>query len=395
MAFGIAILSATVCAAQTAVPGRTNLLDVANGAVIISVSSSYSSSWSGLNLIDGTTKYGWCSAEKAPFPHTLLIELPQTFSVTSIAVNNANAQDRAYPGISSQGIVVFGSTTSPSSGFVQLASMNVSIGMRKEVKLAQAANVQWLKFVVNSNWGNAEYTEIMELEAYGRPIGPPPRVDVSGVYQTNYGPLRIEQDGNSVAGCYDHDGGTLSGTINGRVMQFEWRENEGRQTGAGIMVLSLRGDALNGVWYEHGRLQGEWSGKRGDPAPQCTPARGGTLAAKLASTGKATLYGIYFDSDSARIKPESDKTLNEILAALKAKPTLKLLITGHTDATNTDAYNLNLSQQRAEAVMGWLIDHGAAAANMSAKGYGESQPVADNATSAGRALNRRVELIVQ
>jgi len=67
------ILAATVCAAETPPPKRTNLLDVANGAVVISVSSMYSSGWSGLNLIDGTTKSGWCSAEKAPFPHTLLI----------------------------------------------------------------------------------------------------------------------------------------------------------------------------------------------------------------------------------------------------------------------------------------------------------------------------------
>lgn len=395
MALGIVILSVTVCAAQPLKPKRTNLLDVATGAVVISVSSIYSSSWSGLNLIDGTTKSGWCSAEKAPFPHTLLIELPQTFSVTNIAVNNANAQDSSYPGISSKGITVYGSTTSASSGFIQLAAMTVSIGMRKEVTLAQRANVQWLKFIVHSNWGNAEYTEIMELEAYGRPVGPPPKVDVTGVYQTNYGALRIEQDGTGVAGCYDHDGGALSGNMNGRVMQFEWREREGRRTGTGIMVLSMKGDALNGVWFEQGELQGEWSGKRGGPVPQCTTAQGGTIAAKLASTGKATLYGIYFDPDSARLKPDSDKTLNEILNALKAGPTLKLQVAGHTDATNTDDYNLKLSQQRAEAVVAWLVARGATAANLSARGYGESQPVADNATTAGRALNRRVELVVQ
>jgi len=225
MAIGLVILSAHICTVQAAVPKRTNILDVANGAVVMSVSSMYSDGWSGLNLIDGTTKTGWCSAENAPFPHTLLIELPQPFSVTSIAVNNANAQDSSYPGISSKSVTIFGSTTSANDGFTQLASMTVSIGIRKEVKLAQATNVQWLKFVVNSNWGNAEYTEIMQLEAYGRPVGPPPKVDVSGVYQTNHGALRIEQDGNSVDGCYDHDTGTLTGSINGRVMLFEWREN--------------------------------------------------------------------------------------------------------------------------------------------------------------------------
>jgi outer membrane protein OmpA-like peptidoglycan-associated protein len=124
-------------------------------------------------------------------------------------------------------------------------------------------------------------------------------------------------------------------------------------------------------------------------------ARGGSIATNLASTGKVVLYGIYFDSDSATLKSESEKTLGEILAALQAKPTLKLQIAGHTDSTNTDAYNLKLSQQRAEAVVAWLVKHGIAASRLTAKGFGKSQPVADNATAAGRALNRRVELVVQ
>ena len=395
MVIGLVIMTPQICAAQTTAAKRANLLDVVNGAVVLSVSSMYSDEWSGLNLINGTTKTGWCSAGNAPFPHILLIELPQTFAVASIAVNNVNTQDSNYPGISSKDVSIFGSTISSTAGFTQLASMIVGIGIRKEIKLAQTTNVQWLKFVVNSNWGNAEYTEIMELEAYGRPAGPPPKVDVSGIYQTNYGPLSIVQEGDSVAGCYDHDNGTLAGIINGRVMQFEWREDKGRQTGAGIMVISMKSDALSGIWFKHGRLRGEWSGKRGGPAPRCTPAHSGSIGSKLANTGKVTLYGIYFDADSARLKSESDKTLNAILIELKARPTLKLQVAGHTDAANTEAYNLKLSQQRAEAVVAWLTAHGAPAENLVATGYGESQPVADNATSAGRSLNRRVELIVQ
>lgn len=95
------------------------------------------------------------------------------------------------------------------------------------------------------------------------------------------------------------------------------------------------------------------------------------------------------------MKPESEKTLNEILAVLQAQSALKLLIAGHTDSTNTDAYNLKLSQQRAEAVVAWLVKRGVVASRLTAKGFGKSQPVADNATAAGRALNRRVELVKQ
>lgn len=389
---------AMVASAQTSAPAATppaNLLELANGAVVVSVSSAYGGGWSAFNLVDGSTDAGWCSEQGAALPHTIVFELPQPCSITSIVVDNTGTQESANPGISSKGITVSGSTTSAAAGFTRLAALDAPLGGRREAKLGAPAAVQWLKFVVDSNWGDPDYTEIMELAAYGQPVGPPPKVSVAGVYQTNYGAMRIEQDGTDVAGCYDWDGGELTGSLNGRVMQFEWRENEGQQVGTAIMVLSVEGDALNGVWYENGALMGEWSGKRGGEPPKCAVSRGGSIAAKLASTGKAVLYGIYFDSGSAILKPESEKSLGEILAALTAQPSLALVVAGHTDSTNTDEYNLKLSQQRAEAVVSWLVAHGAAAPRLTAKGFGESQPVADNGTASGRALNRRVELAAQ
>jgi outer membrane protein OmpA-like peptidoglycan-associated protein/ankyrin repeat protein len=374
---------------------KTNLLEFANGAVLLSVSSTYNAEWGILNLADGSTKYGWASAKNAAFPHTLVFELPQTHAITSIAVDNTGDQSASYPGISSKGIAVYGSTTSATEGFTKLVSFEAQRGGRTEVNLNAPVTVQWLKFVVDSNWGNPEFTEIMEVEAYGQPVGPLPKVDVSGVYQTNYGPLRIEQDDTNVAGCYDYRGGSLSGSLHGRVMQMEWRQDEGRRVGTAILVLSSTGDALNGVWFEKSEPQGEWSGQRGGNPPECKVTKGGTIAAALAATGKVELYGIYFDSDSAVPKPESEKTLNEILSVLTNQPSLKLMVAGHTDSTNTDEYNLRLSQKRAEAVVSWLIAHGVAAARLTPKGFGKSQPVADNATAAGRALNRRVELIAQ
>jgi outer membrane protein OmpA-like peptidoglycan-associated protein len=233
------------------------------------------------------------------------------------------------------------------------------------------------------------------LEAHGEPVGPAPKVSVAGIYQTNYGPMRIAQDGSRVAGCYDFKGGQLSGNLNGRVMQFEWREDDGKRVGSAVMVLSSRGDTLNGVWFEQGRLRGVWSAAKGGAPPKCTPPGGGGIAERLASTGKVVVYGIYFDPDAATLKPESEQTLTEILAVLKAKPALKLIVAGHTDATNTDAHNLKLSEQRASAVVAWLVGHGVEGSRLTAKGFGESQPVADNATASGRALNRRVELQAQ
>jgi OOP family OmpA-OmpF porin len=67
---------------------------------------------------------------------------------------------------------------------------------------------------------------------------------------------------------------------------------------------------------------------------------------------------------------------------------------GHTDSIGSDEYNLRLSQRRAEAVAAWLAAHGIAAARLTAKGFGESKPVADNRTAEGRQRNRRIEIVV-
>ena len=116
------------------------------------------------------------------------------------------------------------------------------------------------------------------------------------------------------------------------------------------------------------------------------------LADRLASEGKVDLYGIYFDTDKAVLKAESEGTLNQVLALLKGKPALRLEIGGHTDSQASDSYNLDLSRRRAQAVVKWLTDKGIASARLKAEGFGETRPVADNESAAGRALNRRVEI---
>lgn len=116
------------------------------------------------------------------------------------------------------------------------------------------------------------------------------------------------------------------------------------------------------------------------------------LAERLENDGKVDLYGIYFDTDKATLKAESEGTLQQVLAMLKGKMELRIAIAGHTDSQAGDAYNLDLSKRRAQAVVKWLTDKGIAAARLEAQGFGESQPVADNETAAGRALNRRVEI---
>ena len=112
------------------------------------------------------------------------------------------------------------------------------------------------------------------------------------------------------------------------------------------------------------------------------------------AAGRAIVYGIRFDFDAASIRPDSRETLNRLLKAIEARPDAGLVIEGHTDAEGSDAYNLTLSENRARSVVNWLVAHGVSSGRLTAKGFGESRPVADNARPDGRALNRRVEITV-
>lgn len=119
------------------------------------------------------------------------------------------------------------------------------------------------------------------------------------------------------------------------------------------------------------------------------------LAAGLEKDGRVRLDGIFFDTGKAQLKPTSNPALDQAAQLLRQQASLKLLIAGHTDNTGSDAANRTLSQQRAEAVRNALLARGVAADRLTAQGFGSGVPVADNASEAGRAQNRRVELVKQ
>jgi OmpA-OmpF porin, OOP family len=116
------------------------------------------------------------------------------------------------------------------------------------------------------------------------------------------------------------------------------------------------------------------------------------MQSQLASAGHVALY-INFDTDKAGIRPDARPAVDEIAKLLEKDPTLKLTIEGHTDNVGDPAHNKALSQQRADAVMGSLLAAGIAKERLSTVGLGDTKPVADNKDEAGRAKNRRVELV--
>jgi outer membrane protein OmpA-like peptidoglycan-associated protein len=121
-----------------------------------------------------------------------------------------------------------------------------------------------------------------------------------------------------------------------------------------------------------------------------------SLANDISRTGHASVYGIYFDTGKADVKPESDATMKEIAKLLEGDPTLKLYVVGHTDNQGALDLNMDLARRRAEAVLAALTNkYAVPASRLKAYGCGPYAPVASNESEDGRAKNRRVELVKQ
>jgi len=126
----------------------------------------------------------------------------------------------------------------------------------------------------------------------------------------------------------------------------------------------------------------------GCPPPPPPPPPAFIPAAKE----ELVLERVFFETNSAKLKPESADTLDKVAASLKANTDVKIQVAGHTDNTGSAKYNMKLSDARASAVMNYLISKGVDPGMLSEQGYGLTEPIADNKTAEGRSQNRRVGL---
>jgi outer membrane protein OmpA-like peptidoglycan-associated protein len=102
--------------------------------------------------------------------------------------------------------------------------------------------------------------------------------------------------------------------------------------------------------------------------------------------------GITFAFNDASVQPQFRPTLDEVSSILSQYPKTYIDVYGHTDSDGSDAYNQTLSERRAQSVAGYLTSHGVQSARIATRGFGETQPIASNATEEGKAANRRVEI---
>lgn len=167
------------------------------------------------------------------------------------------------------------------------------------------------------------------------------------------------------------------------------RSLPGRSSYAGALRNGIRSSVFD-AWPGSFRFEGV-AANAASPASAAVPVQA-PVATTLAARGQVQLY-ITFRTNSAELDASAAEVLGELRAALEADPALRLTLVGHTDSTGTAAQNRPLSLRRAESVRAWLVARGIAAGRLAVEGKGPDQPLADNATDAGRALNRRVSAI--
>lgn len=158
-----------------------------------------------------------------------------------------------------------------------------------------------------------------------------------------------------------------------------------------------KGGAMTGVYIEAFNEGTEYTLTivETQPMRQDVVVDAAAMGKDITATGKVIIYGIYFDTGSAVIKPESDPSLVQMVKLLQSRPALKMYVVGHTDNVGTLELNLKLSADRADAVVKALVGRGIAASRLKAAGVASYCPIASNAGEQGRAQNRRVELVEQ
>ncbi len=368
------------------------------GALIVQKPQEYDANWGSFWLLDERPDTGWATPQNTVTPQTIVIALPERTQIEQLAFDTAGIDG---DGRGAKDLSVEISDTNATSGYQKIAQVSLQDRADNQTfPVSAQVPGRWLRVVVQNNHGSAEYTELMDIRAYGKQLTRTPFPDASGTYESDYGNFHLKQEGTSVTGCYEHDEGLLNGGIEGRVMKFTWREVPDDK-GPAIMVFTPDGSEMFGLWWTEGSTANRgsiWNGKKiSNEVGSCPHWSGKTgaeaqMTKELEELGRTRVYGINFDVDSDVIRDESKPTLDKIVAVLKAKPEWKLKVEGHTDSSGGDAHNQQLSQKRADAVKTYLVTAGIDAARLTTAGLGATKPVAGNETEAGRAQNRRVEL---
>lgn len=384
-------------AAAEAAEAPPNLLSFANGTLPVAVEADPAAKVRfehAIRAVDGASgTYSVTSALPAATTVAFVFELPASTVFERFAVPNV----RETPSPSQtffREVRVLGSPTSAKAGFVLLASGSLAAHAKRDqttsLSVQRRDAVRWVRVELSGALDPAvrspmflEFSEIVG-EGVQEPVAS--TANFAGSWQGRGVALALKQEGAVVTGCYDRTG-RLEGTVSGRILRAT-----GATSDSGVRSAFVAGIVGDGELYALRSTNGApfalVIGQRG--AAGKGPACG--VPAKPTLGCGAVIQGIQFDFDSATIRPESGPVLDALRAGLAGAKAGTIRVEGHTSSEGDEAYNLDLSKRRAQAVVDELVSRGSPRASISASGAGEARPIAPNDDEAGRSLNRRVEI---
>lgn len=360
-----------------------------------------------INLIDEAASTDWTAIAK-PVP-VVVFELPERTEVERLVFDSAGLnRDEKSP----KSVKVELSDAGIDSGYTTILETQLEKARNDQsFAVAEKTAGRWLRLSVASNYGD-DYVGMTGLHAYGKQLTQDAALaDVSGTYDgwNGWGKVRLKQEGTRVTGCYEYRDGVIAGGIEGRLLKATMQETDDDDTQTkqlGLFSFSQDGSLVMGLVRAADAEPGAgfstfYTGKKlGNDIGDCPRIPGwkgnaaqSQIGAELESNGRARLDGINFDFSSARLRPESEPLLTQVASMLNEHPDWTLTLEGHTDKVGGAAYNQRLSEQRAAAVVAYLVAQGVDAKRLDSVGFGMDKPVASNDSEAGRAQNRRVEIV--
>ncbi len=386
---------------QAATPGNapeTDYLGFDRGALPIALEDDAASLGVGfeqaLRAIDGdaggfglTPRPGG-AATRVSFVYSLPAETTfEAFSVPNVLETPSPSQTFIRE------IEISGSNDGPDGPFRLLGRATLTVqperGRSTQFDVAERRPVRWVRVSLSGGLDvrrEKTFFEFSEIVGQGRQA-PVPRSDAfSGKWKGRGIALELKQDGDRVAGCYDGDG-DLDGTVEGNLLRATGTNRRSGVASAFVLAVGEAG-GITGVRSTNGA---PFKLHSADPSPELRTECSGRAVAPPGCG--SILHGIRFAYDSAVILPDSRDLLDAVARGLVGDGTSRIRVVGHTSSEGEAAYNEALSKRRASAVVAALAERGLAADRLASEGRGESEPIADEATEAGRSLNRRVEIV--
>lgn len=321
----------------------------------------------------------------------LRLELPSPTTFEGFAVPDVNeVPSRGTTFVKT--IEVFGSANEAGKDPILLASATLAKhakpGMISELVMKAKSPVRWLDIRLTGGLdipdGKAAL-QFSELVGRGTQKAAPLATGFTGVWKGPGVLVELAQSGTVVTGCYDTDGGELTGTVSGNILRAVGIDPGDKVKSVFVFVAAPDGE-LRGLRSTNGapfRVHGA------PKAPAGTKTKCSPRPPKLGCG--SVIHSINFDFDSAKLRPDSEATLKELYSGL-AGTKGPVTIVGHTSSEGAVKHNEQLSEKRAQSVVDDLIKRGIPRASIRALGKGSKVPIAKNDDETGRSMNRRVEV---